>query len=301
MGCWNKTCGLTGLPIFCGDKVYTFLLEQNGYRSRCYPSAFWKPLLLPFVCEYNDYGGGENSEEPIGIILEHLKKVVVDVPQGKSEYHDIAVKADLLNEDLLFNAVTEGRLFIRSPYPKSISPLGDVVWDPRKVPVDLTMIRKDVVDEILETWAQEEYVGKNNGTTGWNNSYKQYKFSDVESSIPELLELMKTARANFVCFPDNAYWRLIREESDSHQCSIVFPYYLAFDMVKAGDTETAASVLRGLLIGIFVNRFMNATRKVWMPGSHEGSQNGVNDAYLILSDLLRDATRDYVNQYGEEE
>jgi hypothetical protein len=28
MGCWNKTCGLTNLPIMCGEKTYVFVLER---------------------------------------------------------------------------------------------------------------------------------------------------------------------------------------------------------------------------------------------------------------------------------
>lgn len=29
MGCWNKTCGLTNLPIFAGEDIVWFLLVQS--------------------------------------------------------------------------------------------------------------------------------------------------------------------------------------------------------------------------------------------------------------------------------
>ena len=35
MGCWNKTCGLTNLPITYDDRVITFLI--GGRVGRCLP------------------------------------------------------------------------------------------------------------------------------------------------------------------------------------------------------------------------------------------------------------------------
>ena len=60
MGCWNKTCGLSNLYIKAGQEAYVFpLVKRSQDGERCYSHAFWKPMLLPFVTEYNDYGGGK--------------------------------------------------------------------------------------------------------------------------------------------------------------------------------------------------------------------------------------------------
>lgn len=57
MGCWNKTCGLTQLPIYHGDKVVTFLIVESPYQeSMCYNNALWQLIPLPIYGEYNDYG-----------------------------------------------------------------------------------------------------------------------------------------------------------------------------------------------------------------------------------------------------
>ncbi len=57
MGCWNKTCGLTNLPIYHGDKVVTFLIVESPYQdSMCYNNALWQLIPLPIYGEYNDYG-----------------------------------------------------------------------------------------------------------------------------------------------------------------------------------------------------------------------------------------------------
>jgi len=78
MGCWNGTCGLTGLHINAGDEVVAFLIgmfpwtfgrteaENGGARSLAsnvsgfyYPTDYAFPISLPFFGKYNDYGGVE--------------------------------------------------------------------------------------------------------------------------------------------------------------------------------------------------------------------------------------------------
>ena len=107
MGCWNKTCGLSNLHIFAGQPVYVVVLEQGGDNDRCYTTAFWKPVMLPFVSEYNDYGAGENSHSSIQYILNGLKENMVDVPLGENECHDIEVTAAKMDEELGWNTLPE--------------------------------------------------------------------------------------------------------------------------------------------------------------------------------------------------
>lgn len=66
MGCWNKTCGLTQLPIYAGDKVITFIIIEAPYAenltSPCYENSFWNVIPLPIYGEYNDYGWMEEDD-----------------------------------------------------------------------------------------------------------------------------------------------------------------------------------------------------------------------------------------------
>jgi len=65
MGCWNKTCTLSNLPILADEPVYVVMLNPSDERSRCYTTAFYRPALLPFLSYYDDYGGGYDSKGPV--------------------------------------------------------------------------------------------------------------------------------------------------------------------------------------------------------------------------------------------
>ena len=62
MGCWNGTCGLTGLPIFYDDPVIAMLIQREHAKmtpTPCYPWTLWSPATLLVRSTYNDYGGIE--------------------------------------------------------------------------------------------------------------------------------------------------------------------------------------------------------------------------------------------------
>lgn len=87
MGCWNETCGLSGLPITEGDKVkLVFLLPRyrsmtiEGLSSYCGSTSVLTPCLLPITGEYNDYGSIENIVEDwnTDIVFKSLKDYLGD-------------------------------------------------------------------------------------------------------------------------------------------------------------------------------------------------------------------------------
>lgn len=65
MGCWNATCGLSGLPILSRDKVVFLILESQDCNlpgsDGCEATDYYKPITLPFRGEYNDYGCVQNA------------------------------------------------------------------------------------------------------------------------------------------------------------------------------------------------------------------------------------------------
>ncbi|KAI9549452.1 hypothetical protein GHT06_001852 [Daphnia sinensis] len=176
MGCWSKTCGLSNLHITAGTPVYVFVLEDSRAGDHCYSTNLFKPLLLPFESEYNDYGGGENSSGvAFELIMDGIKSRLVEVPLGENKYHDIAITKEKFDEELFFEAVHEDRL--------SISSYGST--DPTNL--QFVMFRKDVVDDILENRVIEKYVGDGKGTCGYGNNYISYKFADVVADVKSLL------------------------------------------------------------------------------------------------------------------
>lgn len=299
MGCWNKTCGLSNLHINAGKQVYVFAIEENPHHDRCYATAFWRPVMLPFLSVYNDYGGGEDSHKNINYILEGLKKTLVEMPQGDNQYHDIPVTADAMDEELFFNAVHEGRLKVKDYYGKEAQ-------------VDFVMFRSDIVDSICESWQRDLYVGDGKGTGGWNNNYVYYKFADIVAAVPKFLdrtekELFDTSETN----PENMLPPELRikyamrglsgmyEYNDRNLVSIylqgiddyrfsriVRPSDVVVRLLADGNRIEAEAVLVDILRASFINSFMESTRKQWMPAGHEGSQNQEHKPYRVLCSAI---------------
>jgi hypothetical protein len=293
MGCWNKTCGLSGLHIWSGTEVIVFALEQHtDYHDRCYTTAFWKPVWVPFYSKYNDYGGGEGSYG-IGfdLLMKGLKEQLIEKDVGENECHDIAVRAADMNEELFFNAVHEGRLEVTG-------------WRNKTSLVDFVMFRKDVVDDILANFKCEDYVGDGKGTHGWNDNYITYGFSDVLASVPEFMTKLKAklesvtdpamrkyagSRELFDFRDPNLAAKYLRDSDNYRYSKLIRPFTELDSLVMDGRLEQAEELLKDWLTMSYLDSFMHSTRKVWVPGSHEGSQASSHHGYRVLSAAVNSA------------
>lgn len=306
MGCWNKTCGISNLHIRVGDPVYVVVLERATDDDRCYTTAFWHPVMLPFQSVYNDYGGGENSHKHIQYILDGLKKSLVEMPLGENEYHDIAVSAEKLDEELFFEAVHEGRLNVTSYYGGGVTP------------VDFVMLRKDIVDAICDQHVVEMYVGDGKGTHGYGNNYVSYKFEDIIAKVPEFLDRVQSEMIDPE-MPENLKlkysMRGITELYDWKDKNLVSMYLQGIDDYRksrifrpiesivaamvGGDRDEATSLLVETLRLSFIDRFMSDTRKNWAPGGHEGSQSQEITPYRTLCSVIVSALDAEENEQAE--
>lgn len=327
MGCWNKTCGLSRLHITAGEPVYVFVLEEGKDSSdRCYSTALFSPLLLPFESVYDDYGGGEDSSGPgLELILNGLRKNLIEMEQGENEYHDIPVKSDDFDATGFFEAVHEGRLSVKG-------------WRGEPNKVDFVMIRKDVAQHIFDTWEREHYVGNGKGTGGWGNNYVFYKFADVLADIPafmdrlesklkddgDLVESAGDEKAAAVIRRANLRLRLYEglasvyawEERDQNKVSwymmrdtyryssIVHIHEAIVDLVEQGKRQEAEALLTEHLKAVYIDSFYHATRNIWAPGCHEGSQSQDHDGYRVLVSAITkvlDAEKAEYDEENEEE
>lgn len=319
MGCWNKTCGLSNLHIKSGDEAYVFILEPETIRdSRCYATHMFRPLLLPFVTVYNDYGGGENSSGvALPFIMDAVKRNLLEIELGENQYHDIAVKKDAFNEDLFFEAVHEGRLYKANPWEKDTEDLD------KHTKLEYVMFRKDVVDYILENRVIEHYVGDGKGTSGYNNNYIHYKFADIVADILPLIqeicekvaamdEDMKMFRltGGFDTFFDwqspNHAARWLR--GDDYRYSRLVDMKEIIGYVFEDPTTEKVLKLEAILTehlkAKFIDGFMEMTRKSWYPAGHEGSQAQAHSGYRLLNravDMVLDAEKkQWEEDMGEE-
>lgn len=288
MGCWNKTCALSNLHIHAGEPVYVFIIEQNPLEDHCYSTHLYSPILLPFYSHYDDYGAGENSSGVgLSVIIEALKKLLVEKEVGKNEYHDIAVKRENFDENLLFTSIRENRLYVPNHYSQYPN-------QPEENAIEFVMMRKDVVDKILDEYEIEAYES----VEGKINCVK-YKFSDIVKDVDFMIDhikgLYKEHKSQYFTL---FYISSVLATKNSRMKDWI-PYFDSFalggissiisvldevsNFVKADKCESAKELLTDALKGAFIARFMEYTRRSWIPQSGEGSQNIDLDGHKLLA------------------
>jgi hypothetical protein len=279
MGCWNKTCGFSGLSIMVGDPVYVFVLKKSDYYDPCSSTSEYTPFLAPFESFYNDYGSGENSRGVwLPYIMEALKKKLIEMEVGENKCHDIAVKRDDFDVDLFFSAIKEDRLFINKHQPSNA--------------IRFTMMHKSIIDKMLEEFEFRHYdffreMGK------WD-----YKFADIITRVEN-------------------YWNNIKSFYNIHQLidfnydsiigSYIFHYMSTINFIPIREVigeclqnntedEVAINLIKEYLKGLHVEIMMNHLRKTWLPGGFEGSQDCEYDAYKLLVNI----TLEHIKEKEEE-
>lgn len=301
MGSWYKTCGLSNLPILDGEQVYVFPIVQNlDITERCYSTAFWSPVMIPFLSEYNDYGVGTNSHQNIEYTLKGIREYMIEMEQGENKYHDIEVKKDKLDEELFFESVREGRLFVDYS---------------GKQMVDFVMIKTSIVDHICKNLVLDKYVGGGKGNHGDNNNYLRYNWDDVVVDSTEVLtilisllgenseysELMildgvpKTIMLQYAlrhigrifdyAHPNKAA-AYLRRIDDYRMSRLVRPIDEVALLIFDGKLDEAHALLVDILRGMFIDSFMERTRRNWMPMGHDGDQSRSYDDYLMLCSAI---------------
>jgi hypothetical protein len=302
MGCWNKTCGLSNLHIRDSEDVYVFVLRQNSSEGRCYNTSFYSPSLVPFECQYNDYGNGTNNK---GIALQPLmdtiREILIEQPLGENTYHDIKVAPENFDIDLFFDAVHEGRLVTKDDYTQ------------KEVLLDFVMMRKDIVHSILDNWPQEIWM---------NGKYEIYYYANVIADIPffiqdvsnyiearrsdpvllemylKILERFEDITSNGISIPGiNLVSLNINRNSDYHK--IFNPNKYLVQLIKDKKFEEANLFLVEYMKGVFINRLIDKTRRQWIPGCHEGSQSADLDGYIALNNAISDRIEIEEHEYDE--
>jgi hypothetical protein len=315
MGSWNNTCGLTNLPIISGEAVYVFPIRERDlskYRSHCYSTALYQPILVPFVAEYNDYGAGENCTGiALDLTVEELRRELVELEVGENEYHDIAVKRDDFDIDKFFEAVHEDRLFVRG-------------WGTTDRPVYFTMVRKDVADRMWNEWTFNMWKGKDGEVPEGFESDQYYiknvTYAKLATLVPkyllELTEKIKELSKDemlidryihrsmlmrdglaakylleniFRTFENHEVWDLL----NAKECVIKY--------IETGQLDKAEEFIHTLMVGCMVNSMMECTRHIWTPVMHMGSQSEEYDEYRLMHKLANDVIDARESEYEDDE
>lgn len=315
MGCWNNTCGLTNLPIIAGEAVYVFPIKEKDlskYRSHYYSTALYQPVLVPFVAEYNDYGAGEKcTGTALDLIIEEIRRELIELEVGENQYHDIAVKRDEFDVDKFFEAVHEDRLFVKG-------------WGTTDRPVYFTMVRKDVADRMWNEWTYDLWKGSKGVVPAGFDSDEHYiknvTYAKIATLVPKYLSelsekikelnkdemlvdryihrslLMRDDLAKnyllegiFRTFENYEFWDLL----NAKECVIKY--------IEAGQLDKAEEFIRTLMVGCMINSMMESTRRIWTPVMHMGSQSEEYSEYRLMNKLSNDVMDARESEYEDDD
>lgn len=280
MGCWNKTCGLSNLHITDNKPVYTFILVQNGDEGRCYNNAFYTPILVPFECDYNDYGGGKNER---GVAITPLMNMI------KQECYIDGAKNVEVDIDMFFDLIHDNKIAYKDVWGKTVL-------------IDFVMMRKDVVDYVLDNWAREVYVD--------GLGYQPYTFQEVVNEIPAFIDVIAAEirkwqdpddPVNSIMFSmfkinsSDSFTSLFEPDPVTNKLNLVTislhhdirtPIFsineYIVNLIIQNKIDEVTEFITDYIKGTFVNNLIAKTRKQWLPGCHEGSQACDHGGYRML-------------------
>lgn len=311
MGCWNKTCALSNLPIFHGEETYVFVIERSvgyGTDGGVYTHHMFRPCLLPFEALYDDYGSGEDNKG-VGLswIIEGIRNELVEVEQGENKYHDIPVKRDGFDVSALYETAREGRLKLKG-YP--------VIGYQENPRLHIVMMRKDVVDRVLSEISYERYNSD-------SSDYTYYTFNDILDSIDEMIEYSvkyieksdeDPDRLSFslICRPSVLLlpWRTTNHasnwlrspfESRSPQSQIFSMSEVYSKLIQKGELTEAKELITEFLKGVCINEFMDSTRRMWAPPSGEGSQTDALKEHKLLASITTSVADKLEHRWDEDD
>lgn len=309
MGCFNNTCGLSNLPIMRGDTVYIFPLMENYGDNYCHTSAVWKPVMTPFIADYDDYGAGENCRGvSLPFFMLGIKKNLVEMAVGENEHRDIEIKRDNFKIRDFFKACHRNRLKVKS-------------YGVSDKAINFSMVRKDVVDKFWSEYKFRKYTGMGKGIDLLSDYDTDLSYDKLSQYIPSLLDKYFEHIKTYDGSNDDLIERSIpngtpEEKLRMHNIlvrmvhssdGITLPYEtdhplkISFKMDKThqydifefaetvisiydgGDRNMASDVMKNYFIGVCVDSYMRSLRKVWLPSMHQGSQSTGYGCHRFMS------------------
>lgn len=300
MGSWNATCGFSGLPISYGTEMYVFIIVESQSDSRCYTNALWKPCIIPFVADYDDYGGGENAR---GVALERLmegvKNRLIEFDVGENRFHDIPVKKDGFDVNSFFETSEKQRLKFKGVNIPSFPDMGVEGGYTGDREVSFTLVRKDVVDALKSQWGKyalyenmlDEFIDVCVKSFGENCKPYADKLIDNDTADEEIFGVIQEILMPKFFDVDHPLSSLFKHVFNSGYADGGFEHIYHFkselmtNMIN--NRDDAIEMMKAVLVGYFINDYMNCIRKVWMPSMGAG-QSFCHKEYRLMSKVMNE-------------
>lgn len=328
MGCWNKTCGLTQLPIVAGDPVVTFLIVESpskyGQTHPCYSSAFWNLIPLPIYGEYDDYGWMEVDEGQtwkLNLFKKHLPINRVETEDDKSGFvrYESLQKKDMFSSFKAIGDAIHGGVYTYKYADKDLM-------------ISAMMIHRDTFNEMtseINGEYSDSLVLKRDDALKMIDEYKivhseSLKESNLLSKLsedqltdksPEELQKILQAMARLIRFDDSNQideWVKSKFPDEKYVFSIPIHWiirswfsnrsmggstgYITSNFTR--DVEKEDIPASELYDGFAFQYLIDSLRKQYFPQGHEGSQADIGKVNEKFAEAYQKRINDHKQAYG---
>lgn len=315
MGCWNKTCGLTNLPIFCDDKVVWFLLVQNPYAKArtCYASSMWELVPIPVYGTYDDYGfitPDEGQEWKLELFQKHFGNSLVEVNDKIRPATNPFTSFEVLNESLRNDSYgTTSKRYTNNGNTEVTSMFGDFMVHAKSFEELTAQSHSRWYDEdsIDRAYVEKMYTHYMNWRDTKISEYEALEDGNSADRLSVHFELFSLRRG---IMSDNQ-WASFADTLDdkpTHSHDFAAAGVMAYWSGEYGSMYgyTTTGVIRTLTnfgrnpLSIkeqvdvaMLDSVMMGLRKQYTPPGHEGSQDGIGSIHTQFVTTFQNRIKEY--------
>lgn len=315
MGSWNHTCMVSQMHITDGEEVVEVWLAQpfgrdrDGINHYTYSTDVWTPYPILMYGEYTDYGktnaGHDLTNPRNALLLELIKRDIVEREQGENQVHDHAVVKEGLTFERLHTIDHGGRGQVRG-------------WSEQYRALKHAVIKRSMFDKIINDFYLEEARWKDRKNRKGYYVEKIY-FKDIiknlaadvkwvrdylkNNELPERFEQLhikdRTAaqiKESFMVSGgiSRLFWGddtaplftqyLNDDEGSLARTAARVNYFNNYDFKNLTDEELTHHIEEHLKFQ-WLAFFINLSRKMWSPQVGQGSQSQEYHPYELLSEF----------------
>ena len=275
MGSWNATCGISNLPIQCGEKCkLIFLVENIGGLSVsagfCSPSDLRYVLSLPIDVEYNDYGSVEN------VVKTEYTEFFIDSLNKKIKSKEIKITEE--NKDFSFSTIEdvcdlifEERAKIKEELPLFIN------GKRRYCTLSYMFIKSDVYDSSIEIIKNDPIVYSVNIDRSKKDAIETYDLIVGKKYQDEHILKLKLASLLFLL-----------DSGSTAECGLKVLDYARHCLE---NKELFCKLIDSVIEFRMLYLFMYYTRKLFIEGCGKGSQTLALDIYEKHFEKMLEVTK----------
>jgi len=280
MGSWNGTCAVSNLHIPCTEEVVGVLLTSSGNVGDCNSGPYGYHRVVPTFIEgvYDDYGRIEDIHGAMApVLLGTIRSIVVPSQPKQNGITRVAPPENM------------SWLELQDMMPVELTAAGNPT-------LRLVMVRKDVMDEIVEQHTFTMYV---DGVSEVGYSSLMSDFDDVYTHMQSALRQMNDDSTDvglrfllertIFSIPNNCLARLLDTDHPGENVILNPKEFLLELMVAEQPKDYVYGRVSEMIKMIILSSFMMGANRQWVVPGYAG-QEGDTDPHLLLSNIIIEIT-----------